>query len=661
MPPSDPPRFEEPLLRRQLDLWPLRGLLMSLYPNVGDFELALKLGLGRNLADIAPETLQIDCRYLKVLEALGSEGRLLDLRQALLEQGDRAQRADDIADAFNRVLGPPPPEDFGKRHSVLGGATYSRNALMALASRAALRVTPVLGRNERDGAPGAILLPPLRATAVPWVGATWPITGADHLSAATSVLTLPANLAASHAKETVTKAPDDAVSAATVAAQEAAVVVFEAAAAGTRVSEAFIAATAAVDAANLGSVGTANAADATAIFGGLTAAGLARRPLWMDERMPHALQDAWGALKARLLAREGEHWEVWTEWYEARLRGDPGNPALEYERVTSPEIDWEAGPAAVNAKIKEIIERHEGSSSAASFDEKSRDDDLPSASAEEAFAHPSLNYSLGEFSTDPVSGEVRMLPRRADAPRLEGPRQEFDWRSRLSALGESSKTLLAGIQEEKPNIRETFRLDISYYAEEAAKGPDAANPALLDEYGSVLQSAASSDMIMAPLSEYLTIRVRRLVASHGDFIEAYHSWVSMRNAAAGDQPLAEGRSARELLSLMPDLVEALDDDNAPSLPPDLVGLAARQGAMAKSLLESIDLAVEGEERDRLLPQAKGIGVRFWATVGKFVEYKWRILGGMSVAGGALGAIELAVSGKAGTIIIAALRILGLPL
>ncbi|MEM8758923.1 MAG: hypothetical protein AAGE83_01185, partial [Pseudomonadota bacterium] len=48
----------------------------------------------------------------------------------------------------------------------------------------------------------------------------------------------------------------------------------------------------------------------------------------------------------------------WTEWYEARLRGDPGNPALEYDRVTSPEIDWKAGPATVNAKIKEIIEKY---------------------------------------------------------------------------------------------------------------------------------------------------------------------------------------------------------------------------------------------------------------------------------------------------------------
>ncbi|MEM9762946.1 MAG: hypothetical protein AAF968_10590, partial [Pseudomonadota bacterium] len=94
MPPSDPPRFETPALRRQLDLAPLHELLMSLYPNVGDFELALKLGLGRNLADIASESLTPRQRYAAALVAADAETWMLDLRDALLDHGDRAQQAD---------------------------------------------------------------------------------------------------------------------------------------------------------------------------------------------------------------------------------------------------------------------------------------------------------------------------------------------------------------------------------------------------------------------------------------------------------------------------------------------------------------------------------------------------------------------------------------
>ena len=71
-------------------------------------------------------------------------------------------------------------------------------------------------------------------------------------------------------------------------------------------------------------------------------------------------------MKYRLLAQKGEHWEVWTNWYDARL--DPSKripcysppvPELERARVLLPNELWEKGPAAVNAEIKRLIEEHE--------------------------------------------------------------------------------------------------------------------------------------------------------------------------------------------------------------------------------------------------------------------------------------------------------------
>ncbi len=92
---------------------------------------------------------------------------------------------------------------------------------------------------------------------------------------------------------------------------------------------------------------------------------LLNAPLWHDE-IPGWVQDLWASMKQRLLAREGEHWEVWTNWYDVRLDPskeipcyNPPIPELERARVLIPEDLWEQGPAAVNAEIRRLIEEHE--------------------------------------------------------------------------------------------------------------------------------------------------------------------------------------------------------------------------------------------------------------------------------------------------------------
>ncbi len=87
--------------------------------------------------------------------------------------------------------------------------------------------------------------------------------------------------------------------------------------------------------------------------------------LWPDG-MPEELRKRWDSMKKRLLARKGEHWEVWTNWYDARL--DPSRripcysppiPELERKRILLPEEVWEAGPATANAEIRRLIDEHD--------------------------------------------------------------------------------------------------------------------------------------------------------------------------------------------------------------------------------------------------------------------------------------------------------------
>ncbi|MBD8890370.1 hypothetical protein [Roseibium litorale] len=80
-------------------------------------------------------------------------------------------------------------------------------------------------------------------------------------------------------------------------------------------------------------------------------------PLWQIGEMPSDVQNLWLGLRDNLLGSNHD-WEVWTDWYEARLEGRPANEPLEIARVTLPEDLWEQGPAAVNARIKELIAEH---------------------------------------------------------------------------------------------------------------------------------------------------------------------------------------------------------------------------------------------------------------------------------------------------------------
>jgi hypothetical protein len=84
---------------------------------------------------------------------------------------------------------------------------------------------------------------------------------------------------------------------------------------------------------------------------------LAVRPLW-PTKPPKWVLENWQKLKSVLLAAN-ENWEVWTDWYEMRLLGDPANEALEVARVTIPEEIWVQGPKVVNAHIKKLIAKYD--------------------------------------------------------------------------------------------------------------------------------------------------------------------------------------------------------------------------------------------------------------------------------------------------------------
>jgi hypothetical protein len=234
---------------------------------------------------------------------------------------------------------PSLPDDWTNIDAVeawLRTKTHQHNVVIA--ARAALRVLPLVGM-PREGVEflfrKALFLPLCQAVTAPWFAA---IGGKRNGEFRYRVV--PGALAA------------DPISASTVMnIVEAAVGTANAAVDGpitsTAHSCAYVASTDEVSAA-------AAAVDAVAVKDIGTKA-VASLPLWRKDT-PSRVTDMWPALKAHLHAAS-EGWEVWTEWYDARLRGDPVDVELETKRVIEPKR-WNDGSAAVNAEIADIIAAH---------------------------------------------------------------------------------------------------------------------------------------------------------------------------------------------------------------------------------------------------------------------------------------------------------------
>lgn len=242
--------------------------------------------------------------------------------------------------------------------------TQPREVISVFAARAALRTVPafivLLNDKRLKAKPEDIILLSLWATATALAAGRWPAKAVVINAAAAD-----ADVAARAAAKAAALA-----TAADVAARAAA-----RAAADVAADAAAYAASAAADAAAYAANAAAYAAvygefsrDRDFIEGGKSARELAVEPLW--DVIPTYFSKSWADLKDYLLSLD-QDWEVWTEWYEDRLRGNQGQPFTlpfveeieigrdpengHYGRVTFPPADYK-NPAKINAQLKQLIE-----------------------------------------------------------------------------------------------------------------------------------------------------------------------------------------------------------------------------------------------------------------------------------------------------------------
>ena len=85
---------------------------------------------------------------------------------------------------------------------------------------------------------------------------------------------------------------------------------------------------------------------------------LSSMSIW-PRAFPNPYHEFWARLKAGLLAIPDENWQVWTDWYDDRLKGHPANEQHELARALLPNELWQQGPKVVNARIAEILAQKE--------------------------------------------------------------------------------------------------------------------------------------------------------------------------------------------------------------------------------------------------------------------------------------------------------------
>jgi len=415
-----------------------------------------------------------------------------------------------------------------------------REIAIAIAARAALRAVPILASvvYPRESAKRQharnVILPTFRAVATPWVLARYPTGDRDFQN-----ISRAASHGASAAADIAGAAADaangfEAVAAAIDAADTAAhvgAVGNDAAAVAHAVRGAAHAAELRGGTGAFRDVAAAVSGDVSAVTRGLTGVALAGRQLWHNREPEWAYRDRVRLAEELLLLRQD--WEVWTEWYQARLLGELEIEGLEFARLAIEEELWEKGPTAVNGEIRRLIKEYGGRISATQPDLPFEDDE------------PQL--------TDEVFSSLEVVPKQGPGPRFRATDEGFVDRvspAELDAEGNDTRTInqlrplaLRCADDLKnrlpPNQFGELLSAVDLYV--AALDPSESKTIEWGEvwgHGVILQNAATAvgrkidERILPALEDPAKTALESLLTIHGPMILATHDGARLSETAA---------------------------------------------------------------------------------------------------------------------------------
>ncbi|MEM6973210.1 MAG: hypothetical protein AAF577_10435, partial [Pseudomonadota bacterium] len=388
------------------------------------------------------------------------------------------------------------------------------------------------------------------------------------------------------------------------------------------------AAYAAADAAADAAYAAARAARAAASYAAADLAAMrqgnsvADVPLWRSTNPEGPFAQEWDRLKAQLVALPDANWWVWTEWYEARLRGDPPDIPLEERRALDlTEDDWDKGPVHANALIAKMIEDRRAELAG----KKGRP--TQAKRIEELLGAPDLRAALSDFEPDELGRLMLEVPFAEDLSLLgdesRGGVSEVVFSELLDLMRDARRALDPG----RTNTPVWLADALNAYITEASLGLAKLRPGRLWDVARTLLDALEDADIEASLNANVLGILERAGDKHLAFMKSCYALTLERLRGVELLHLNQNATPEQVIALIEQQLAQLDALPVDTrLRPDPVYIARTRATLEE--LRSLQRRLENTNdpaRKKRLEESFWTKAKGWAVT--FVRLKWRTLQG----------------------------------
>ncbi len=273
--------------------------------------------------------------------------------------------------------------------------------------------------------------------------------------------------------------------------------------------------------------------DIDAVANGQNPRFILDQKLWTPAQ-PSWIAKLWSEMKQDLLAAE-QDWDVWTDWYEARLKGEASFGALETARALISDEIWKQGPAKVNAEIKLLIAEHEpryygvpldtgrivrssdGASMSVTEDKPRRSGKTKQKPPVIPETPPTLPAPI-ENVPSPVSfgwsskSTITVVIGELNWPAFpfEGGKQDHE--HRLEACRTLASDIARKLQQQKWNVRDEYKETLADYAAYLPKHPEEGNFLLADAQARIIRHMFAEEKAILPFA--FSVKLKVLLEQH---------------------------------------------------------------------------------------------------------------------------------------------------
>lgn len=248
--------------------------------------------------------------------------------------------------------------------------------------------------------------------------------------------------------------------------------------------------------------------------------------LWVNGAPDWAVT-RWNKLQASL--PPDENWQVWLDWYEDRLAGRSRGEAHELVFASVPQAEWDKGPAAANAWIKQHLPKQ--------------------AEFPQALASVPSAYTFGWNA----SGRIAIVAGAQNATAFPFPPNAGDHAATLDAARSLIARLLADLKAGRANCaRPDYREALERYVGDLPTMPGSGNLILADAEARSLRDlfAAEADILSAPFAARLRTILQQHIALRAFYPEVERFYDAVRSGhlerpLPDDAVAAVGRTIKE--------------------------------------------------------------------------------------------------------------------